>query len=90
MMDINGCQWFPNFVVFFIKSLLIQAKKQELILMYFLRINKKQKNYTSQLLEKMKNVKYTLSFKDNIWGADLVDIKLISKFNKVTLLLLCY
>ena len=90
MMDINGCQWFPNFVCFFIKSLLIQAKKQELILMYFLRINKKQKKYKSQLLEKMENVKYTLSFKDNIWGADLVDIKLISKFNKVTLLLLCY
>ena len=67
MMDINGCQWFPNFVFFFIKSLLKQAKEQELILMYFLRINKKQKNYTSQLLQKMKNVKYTLSFKDNIW-----------------------
>ena len=29
------------------------------------------------------------SFKDNIWGADLADIHLISKFNKEIRLLLC-
>ena len=29
------------------------------------------------------------SFKDNIWGADLVDIQLISKFNKRFRFLLC-
>ena len=29
------------------------------------------------------------AFKDNIWGADLVDIQLISKFNKEFRLLLC-
>ena len=29
------------------------------------------------------------SFEDNIWGADLVDIQLISKFNKVVWFLLC-
>ena len=28
-------------------------------------------------------------FKDNIWGADLVDMQLISKFNKGFRLLLC-
>ena len=28
-------------------------------------------------------------FKDNIWGADLADMQLISKFNKVFRFLLC-
>ena len=30
------------------------------------------------------------SFKDNIWGADLADMELISKFNKGIGFLLCY
>ena len=30
----------------------------------------------------MKNEKYTHLFIDNIWGADLADMQLISKFNK--------
>ena len=29
-------------------------------------------------------------FKDNIWGADLADMQLISKFNKGFRFLLCY
>ena len=29
-------------------------------------------------------------FKDNIWGADLADMQLISKFNKGFKFLLCY
>ena len=29
------------------------------------------------------------SFKDNIWGVDLADIQLLSKFNKVFRFLLC-
>ena len=29
------------------------------------------------------------SFKDNIWGADLADMKLLSNFNKVFRFLLC-
>ena len=29
------------------------------------------------------------SFKDNIWDADLVDMQLISKFNKIFRFLLC-
>ena len=29
------------------------------------------------------------SFKDNVWGADLADIQLISKFNKIIRFLLC-
>ena len=30
------------------------------------------------------------SFKDNIWGVDLADIQLISKYNKGTKYILCY
>ena len=30
-----------------------------------------------------------MSFKDNIWGANLTDIQLISKFNKEIRFLLC-
>ena len=29
------------------------------------------------------------SFKDNIWGADLADMQLISKYNKETRYVLC-
>ena len=41
----------------------------------------KLKNYVSQILENLENVKYTNLFKDIIWSADLVDMKLVSKFN---------
>ena len=33
--------------------------------------------------------KLTLTFIDNIWGADIADIQLISKFNKGIRFLLC-
>ena len=39
------------------------------------------KNYTNQLLENLKKKVYS-GFRDNIGGADLADIQLISKFNK--------
>ena len=41
--------------------------------------NNQQKKYTSQLLEDLKNEKYT---KQNICGANFVDMQLISKFDK--------
>ena len=41
-----------------------------------------QKNYTNKLLEYLKNAKYIHLLKDNIWGADLADMQLISKFDK--------
>ena len=47
------------------------------------------KIYTSQLLEDLKKRKVNSSFKDNIWGADLADMQIISKFNKGTRFLLC-
>ena len=46
------------------------------------------KNYTNQLLENLKTAVYS-GFKDNIWGADLADMQLISKFNKGFRFLLC-
>ena len=39
--------------------------------------NNKRKSYTNQLLEKSNS-----SFKDNIRGADLADMQLLSKYNK--------
>ena len=35
------------------------------------------------ILRKFKKWKVYLSFKDNIWAADLVDLQLITKFNKL-------
>ena len=39
-------------------------------------------NFISQLLENLKKNKFYSSFKDNIWGVDLADMQLISKYNK--------
>ena len=42
------------------------------------------KNYPNQLLETSRKEKYPLEtlFTDNIWGTDLADLQLLSKFNK--------
>ena len=47
------------------------------------------KNYTNQLLENFEKRKVHSPFIDNILDADLVDIQLISKFNKGYRFLLC-
>ena len=41
------------------------------------------------IIRKFKKRKVYLTFKDNIWGADLVDMQSISKFNKGFRFLLC-
>ena len=41
-----------------------------------------QRNYTSQLLEKLEKRRIYSSFQRNIWGADIAYMKLISKYNK--------
>ena len=46
------------------------------------------KNFINQLLKIQKRKVYS-TFKDNIWGADLADMQLLSKFNKGFRLLLC-
>ena len=46
-------------------------------------------NFINQLLGHSKQVKVYSSFKDNIWGVDLADMQLISKYNKGIRYLLC-
>ena len=46
-------------------------------------------NFISKLLGNLKKEKYILLFKDNIWGVDLADMQLISKYNKGIRYLLC-
>ena len=41
------------------------------------------------IIRKFKKRKVYSGFKDNIWGADLADMQLISKFNKRISFLLC-
>ena len=50
---------------------------------------KKLAKYTSQLLQKFNKIKVHSSFIDNICGADLPDLQLISRFNKRIRFLLC-
>ena len=45
--------------------------------------------FINQLLQSSKKIKVYFSFKDNIWGADLADMQLISKHNKGIRYLLC-
>ena len=47
------------------------------------------KNYTNQFLEIFKKRTVYSGFRDSIWGADLAEIQLISKFNKGFRFLLC-
>ena len=39
-------------------------------------------NFINQLLENLKKRKVYSTFKDNIWGVDLADMQLVSKYNK--------
>ena len=42
-----------------------------------------------QIIRKFKKRKVYSSFRDNIWGVDLADVQLLSKFNKEFRFLLC-
>ena len=46
-------------------------------------------NFINLLLENLKNGKVYSAFKNNIWGADLADMQLFSKYNKGIRFLLC-
>ena len=50
-----------------------------------------QKNYTNQFLQNLikKSIEKYRTFIDNIWGTDLADMQLISKFNKGFRFLFC-
>ena len=77
-MDIKEVllQWFINFLI---KKLLEKVIKTRLC-----QTSNQQKKYTYQLLENS-GKKVQLPFINNIWGADLPDMQLISKFNKVNI-----
>ena len=47
------------------------------------------KELQKPIIRKFKKRKVYSGFKDNIWGADLADMQLISKFNKIFRFLLC-
>ena len=47
------------------------------------------KNYTNQLIKNFEKKTIFSGLKDNIWGADLADIQLLSRFNKGSKFLLC-
>ena len=42
------------------------------------------------IINKFQKRKVYSAFKDNIWGADLADMQLISKFNIGFIFILCY
>ena len=67
--------WFTN--------LLIEKPQVVALIIKLSKINNWLNNYTNQLLKKWKKRVHFL-FKDNICGADLTDMQLISKFNKGT------
>ena len=41
------------------------------------------------IIRKFKKIRVDLSFRDNIWGADLPDMQSLSKYNKENKYLLC-
>ena len=79
MVDIN-VNLHHLFIDFVIKSLLllICTQRQDLIM----ETNNKQKNYTNQLLQKLRSVKYIFPLRTTFGGVDLVDMLLKSKYNK--------
>ena len=80
--------WFINSLI---KSPLhwqINLLKMVVFMIKLNQMSNKLKNCTNQLSKDLKRRVYSL-FKDNICGPDLVDMHLISKFNKRTSFLLC-
>ena len=53
------------------------------------KMNNQLKNYNHQSLKNFRKRKVYSLFKDNVQGADLADIQLLSKFNKRIPFLLC-
>ena len=66
--------WFANF--------LIKNPQVGVLIMKLSKISSWLKNYINQSLKKKLKRRVYPSCKHNIWDADLVKMKLISKFNK--------
>ena len=83
MMDINVdfLQWFINFLI---KKILVVVFKNE-------NISNKElaEELHKPIIRKFKKRKLHSSFIDNILGADLANMQLISKFKKGICFLLC-
>ena len=76
-------QWFLNF---FIKKFLVVVLKMKL----FETSNQQKKQKITQTnYQKNNKSEVQLTFRDNIWGANLADMQLIGKFNKGVSFLLC-
>ena len=60
----------------------------EVVVLLRCEMSNQQKNCRNELLKNLKRRNYS-SLKDNIWSTDLVDMQLISKFNKKIRFLLC-
>ena len=83
MIDIKGVllQWFIHFLI---KKTSVGAVKNENM------VNQKSADELSKpIIRKFGKREVYLPFIDNIWGADLADMQLISKFNKGIRFLLC-
>ena len=84
MMDMKegSLLWFISFLI---KSLKV------VVLIYHIPEFNEQlaKELQKPIIKNLKKRKVYSWFKDNIWGADLADMKLISKFNKAFRFLLC-
>ena len=80
----NGCQRSLASVVYkiLIKRLLVGVLEMKIFL-------SKQNNYTKQLLEILIKEKFIHFFIDNIWDANLADMKLTRKFDKGFSFVLC-
>ena len=68
--------------------------KEVLLLWFTISLIKKQNQQLAEELHKViitkcEKYKVYLLFKDNIWGAELTDMQLITKFNKGIRFLLC-
>ena len=69
------------------------CRQKKFVLCVFKNENISSKELAEELykhiIRKSKKKKVHSSFIDNIWGADITDMQLISKFNKVFRFLLC-
>ena len=74
-------QWFVNFLI---KSLYVLLLKTRLF-----QTNILAEELHQIIIRKFEKRKVYLSFIDNIWGADLADMQLMSKFNNVIRFLSC-
>ena len=79
-MDISvDLLWW--FIKFLIKSLLLHTKEQELIYDVVFE-NQQLEELHKPIIRKFENQKVYSCFKDNIWGTELADIQLVSKYNR--------